>query len=436
SQAFRKAGFAYAELDVAPTVQPRAALAQLQKVIDGYVRSGLPADLVAAAKLRETTSERFSANSISGLASEWSDALANEHRTPDEDLAAIERVTTADVNRVARKYLGITSTRAYAVPKNSGMVGSEQKGQAPENNTIVPNHREPLPVWARSLLTNLRVPDLKTHPTVTVLSNGIRLIVQPEPFTHTIVLRGAIKTAPDMEEKPDKDGVASLTSTLLGYGTTTYDRLAYQRQLDAIAADVSSGSSFSLNVTTEHFSRGVQLLADAQLHPAMRATDFAIVKQQEYEQVAGDEKTPNHLARISLVNALYPENDPSRRNATPASVEHLTLADVREWYRTAYRPDLTSIVIVGDVTPAQARAVVERWFGGWQARGRKPQLYPSPVPNNAPASFSVPATGRVQDLVILAETLRLRRSDKDVPALQVANAALSGGFYASILFQD
>ena len=436
AQAFRKAGIAYAELDVAPTVAPRTALAQLQSVIAGYLVHGLPPDLVAVAKLREITSEQFSANSISSLASEWSDALANEHRTPDEDLAAIERVTTTDVNRVARKYLGVTPTRAYAVPKNSGVVGSEQKGQPPENNSIVPTHREPLPSWAQSLLTNLRVPDLKAHPSVSVLPNGIRLIVQPEPFTHTVVLRGAIKTAPDMQEKPGQEGVASLTSTLLGYGTTTYDRLAYQRQLDAIAADVSPGSSFSLSVTSPHFSRGVQLLADAQLHPAMRASDFAIVRQQEYEQVAGQEKTPNHLARLSLVNALYPEDDPSRRHATPSSVQHLSLAGVREWYRTAYRPDLTSIVVVGDVTPAQARAVVQRWFGGWKARGAKPNLYPSPVPDNSPASFTIPATGRVQDLVILAETLRLQRADRDVPSLQVANAALSGGFYASILFQD
>ncbi|MGH7330469.1 MAG: insulinase family protein, partial [Polyangiaceae bacterium] len=299
-QAYPQTGIAIVELDVAPTNTPQSAAAQLESAIAGYRRNGVPADLVAAAKLREAAQEQFSANSISGLAQEWSQALAVEHRTPDADLAAIERVTPADVNRVLRTYMAASATRGYAVPKNTGAVGSGSSGKAPENNTIVPNHREPLPVWARSLLTNLRVPDLKTHPTVTVLSNGIRLIVQPEPFTHTIVLRGAIKTAPDMEEKPDKDGVASLTSTLLGYGTTTYDRLAYQRQLDAIAADVSSGSSFSLNVTTEHFSRGVQLLADAQLHPAMRATDFAIVKQQEYEQVAGDEKTPNHLARISL----------------------------------------------------------------------------------------------------------------------------------------
>ncbi len=239
-----------------------------------------------------------------------------------------------------------------------------------------------------------------------------------------------------MEEKAGKDGVASLASTLLDYGTTTYDRLAYQRELDKIAADVSTGTGFGVDVTTSGFDRGVQLLADAELHPAMRDADFQIAKQQEYQEVAGEEHSPDHLTRISLINALYPENDPIRRHPTPESVKALTLDDVHDWYDTAYRPDLATIVVIGDVTPAQARAVVEKWFGGWQAHGPMPNLYPSAAPNNAAASFTVPATGRVQDTVILSQTLSLKREDPDVPALRVANAALSGGFYASILFHD
>lgn len=436
SQTFRRAGMALLELDVSPTVTPQDALAQLRGVVSGYLKAGVPADLVSAAKLRESSNEQFSANSISGLAQEWSQALAAEHRTPDEDLAAIERVTTADVNRVARKYLSVTPTSAYAVPKNTGEVGTAHGQLAAENNTIVPTHKEPLPSWAQRKLSQLSVPKLKTNPVVTVLPNGIRLIVQQEPFTHTVVLRGTIKTSPDLEEKPQQEGVASLTSTLLGYGTKTYDRLAYQRQLDAIAADVSTGSNFSLAVTTPNFSRGVQLLADAQLHPSFRPQDFQVVKQQEYEEVASQQQSPDHLARISLINALYPKNDPVRRYPTPDTVKALTLDDVRDWYGTAYRPDLTSIVVVGDVTPARARAVVQRWFGSWRARGAKPPLYPSPAPDNSAASFTVAATGRVQDTVILAQTLRLRRTDADVPALEVGNAALTGGFYASILFRD
>jgi zinc protease len=435
-QTYPKAGIGLVELDVAPTVSPQTALAQIQHVIDDYKKNGVPTDLVEAAKLREIAQEQFSANSISGLTQEWSESLAVEHRSPDVDLAAIEQVTPADVTRVARTYFGVQPTVAYAVPKNNGAVGGGGGGKAPEDNTIVPSHQEPLPSWASQLLGQLQVPAETTNPTVSTLPNGLRLIVQPESLTHTVVVRGVIKNAPSIEEKENKDGIASLTSTLLDYGTTTYDRLAYQRELDKIAADVSTGTSFGVDVATSKFDRGVQLLADAELHPAMRTQDFTIAKQLELQEVAGQEHSPDHLTHLSLVSALYPENDPTRRHATPQSVQGLTLDDVHDWYNIAYRPDLTTIVVIGDVTPDSARQAVERWFGDWKANGPKPELYPSPAPNNAAASFTVPATGRVQDTVILAETLNLKRNDPDVPALRVANAALTGGFYASILFHD
>ncbi|MGH7715957.1 MAG: M16 family metallopeptidase, partial [Vulcanimicrobiaceae bacterium] len=98
-QTYPKAGMALVELDVSPETAPRIALGKLRGVIDGYRKNGFPADLVAAAKLREAAQAQFTADSISGLAQEWSQSLAVEHRSPDVDLAAIERVTPADVNR-------------------------------------------------------------------------------------------------------------------------------------------------------------------------------------------------------------------------------------------------------------------------------------------------------------------------------------------------
>ncbi len=70
------------------------------------MKNGVPADLVEAAKRHELADEEFQKNSISGLAMEWSNALAVEGRqSPEDDIQAIEKVTVDDVNRVARKYL-------------------------------------------------------------------------------------------------------------------------------------------------------------------------------------------------------------------------------------------------------------------------------------------------------------------------------------------
>lgn len=83
-----------------------AVLALLKTVIADYAKNGVPPELVEAAKRHEVASAEFRKNSVSGLASEWSQALAVEGRSsPDDDIEAIGKVTAADVDRVAGEYL-------------------------------------------------------------------------------------------------------------------------------------------------------------------------------------------------------------------------------------------------------------------------------------------------------------------------------------------
>jgi zinc protease len=109
---------------------------------------------------------------------------------------------------------------------------------------------------------------------------------------------------------------------------------------------------------------------------------------------------------------------------------------VRAYYRQTFRPDLTTIVVIGKVTPEAARATVTRSFGGWQAEGPAPLIDLPPVPPNKPGIIAVPDDSRVQDRVLLAQTLALKRADPDYYALQLGNAVLGGSFYATRLSID
>ena len=102
---------------------------------------------------------------------------------------------------------------------------------------------------------------------------------------------------------------------------------------------------------------------------------------------------------------------------------------------STFRPDMTTIVAVGDVTPEHVRSAIETAFGGWTAQGPPPNVYPPAIPRNRASSATIPATGRIQADVTLAQTLPLTYSDADYPVLQLANAALSGGF-GSVLYHD
>ncbi|HEY5339391.1 MAG TPA: insulinase family protein, partial [Candidatus Aquilonibacter sp.] len=436
-QSYPKTSIAIALAAVPVSTKPEDADGWLRAVIDGYKKTGVPADLVAAAKLREISQLEFAGNSIEGLASQWSQAVAVQHlSSPDSMIAAYRKVTVADVNRVLREYLDNSKVvAAYAVPKNVGKA-SAGGGMMKEDNSIPPSKHEALPIWAQSVLKHLQVPAQTLSPVSMKLSNGIRLIVQSEGITHTVVVSGAINSNAQIQQPAGKDGVADIAATLLPYGTTTYDRVGFQAQLDQIAASTTAGTTFSLQVPSGSFVRGVQLLANEELQPAFKADDFSIVQRQETQSLTDAAQSPDHLADVALQNALYPLGDPARRFASPQTAGAVTLGDVKSYYGSVYRPDMTTIVVTGDVTPAAAKAAFERYFGSWKANGPKPNIYPAAVPLNKASSIYVPATGRVQAATQLVELIGVRRTDPSFADMSVANSVLTGGFYSSLLYHD
>ena len=104
----------------------------------------------------------------------------------------------------------------------------------------------------------------------------------------------------------------------------------------------------------------------------------------------------------------------------------LTLDTVRSYYQGVFRPDLTTIVVIGKVTPTQARATIEEYFSGWNVTGPKPEVDLPVAPPNRSGVIAVPDASRVQDVVILAQNLALTRSDPDYYPLQLGNAVLGG----------
>jgi zinc protease len=435
SVTYPKAGMTLVGSVVPVTTTGEAAIADVKAVVENYKKTGLPAELVAVAKQREVSQAEFARNSISGLASAWSQSLSVEHRTPDEDLAGLQAVTVDDVNRVLRTYYDQnTATVAISTPKEAaGSAFGERQG---ENNTFVPTEHTGLPPFAKKVLQQLKVPEQTVHPVAQTLPNGLKLIVVPSKVSHTTVLRGDLLNNPGLQDPPGKDGVESIVDGLFQYGTQTYDRIAFQTELDKIAANVSAGRSFSLDVLSKDFDRGVELLADDQLHPALPQAAFDIVKKQTVGSLTGAVKSPDYKRNRALADALYPSGDPARRSATPETAGSVTLDDAKAYYASVYRPDLATIVVVGDVTPEHARAAIEKVFGAWKAEGPTPNVFSPRVRPNGPARAVIPATGRIQADVTLSETIPLSYTDPDYPILRLANEVLSGGFYASLLFHD
>jgi zinc protease len=438
AEPYEKASVGYAVTALPAAGDAKAALAEMRRILESYAEHGVPADLVTAAKRREVADAEFERNSIPGLANAWSNAIAAEGRaSPDEDVAAIQRVTVEDVNRVARRYLTAAgSITATLKPVPSGQpVASKGFGGA-EQVTAPPTAPVQLPPWAGAELARLEVPSAPLEVSDSTLPNGLRLIVRTDRTSPTISVSGAVKHDFGLQTPPGKEGVSEVLGSMFSYGTQTLDRLAFSKALDDIAANETAGYSFSVTVLKADLSRGVELLADNELRPALPASAFTVVKQQTQEFVAGNLQSPEYRTHRALDVALLPPADPALREATPESITNITLADLKAFHDATIRPDLTTVVVIGDVSADEARAVIGRWFGDWHAAGPKPETTPAPVPPNAPAAVAIADAEAVQDTVYLAEQLQLNRFDPDYYPLELGTHVLGGGFYATRLYHD
>ena len=357
--------------------------------------------------------------------------------SPNDDVAAIRSVKLADVNRLAKKYLqdpnsvvGILKPVPAGGPVSSKGFGGDEKLTSAPTKPVV------LPAWAEGRLSSVKVQDAAPSAADMKLANGLRLIVKTDRTSSTITVLGNVRHEPSLEAPAGKEGASDVLEELFKYGSKSLDRLAFQKALDDIAANETAGFDFSVRILKNDFSRGVGLLADNELNPALPAEAFEIVKQQTADFVKGNLESPGYRAGRAVSVGLLPSGDPALREVTPKTVGALTLDDLKQYHIRTIRPDLTTIVVIGDVAQDEARTVIEKWFGSWKASGPQPDVVLPPVPANKVSSVNVPDPSELQDNVTLAQQLAMNRYDPDYYALQLGNHVLGGGFYATRLYHD
>ena len=161
-----KAGLGYAIAGFPAGGDATNLLGQVRDILAAEVTNGVMADLVEAAKRREIASAELQKNSVSGLASAWSEAVAIEGRqSPDDDIAAIRQVTVADVNRVAQQYLDFDhAITAILTPQPSGKPISSKSFGGKESFAASKATGVKLPVWARKITEQIDIPPSTLNP--------------------------------------------------------------------------------------------------------------------------------------------------------------------------------------------------------------------------------------------------------------------------------
>ncbi|MBX3359348.1 MAG: insulinase family protein [Phycisphaeraceae bacterium] len=206
----------------------------------------------------------------------------------------------------------------------------------------------------------------------------------------------------------DRAGLASLTASMLGEGAGDLDSVAFSKAIQSLGASFASGAdrddaAVSITVLRRNFPQAARLVADAILRPRMNAKDFDRVKGLQLEGLRQEDDEPTVVASRVGLRTLF--GDANRygwsSEGTPASVEPLTLADVKSAYREMYTPDLAAILIAGNISESDVRATLGPLFESFRPTGTPPSRpATSPIPMaDAPRVVLVDRPGAVQTVI-------------------------------------
>ena len=287
----------------------------------------------------------------------------------------------------------------------------------------------------RSKPPELGPPPKVSLPPITTrqLPNGLKLMIVEQhelPLADFVLLVGSGSTA-DPASKP---GIANLLSAMLREGTTTRKSLEIADQIAFLGIRLSPTSSWesstlSLHTPTAQLDSALALFADVALHPSFPANEFERVRKTQLTELLQLRDQGAAIASIAFPAIIYGSAHPygAPAQGTEASVKALTTGDLQSYYQANFRPNNATLIVVGDVTPAQVEQKINTLFGGWQ-RADIPQInYSEPPKSGMTTIYLIDKPGAAQSSFRIG-AVGVPRSTQDYFALTVMNTILGGSF--------
>ena len=277
-------------------------------------------------------------------------------------------------------------------------------------------------------------PALQPPPVQTArLPNGLEIAVV-EMHKVPVVDISLLIDAGSVRDPSDLPGLATFTAQALQEGAGQRNSLDLAEEIGYLGARLFTSASYdaatiSLHVPKRQIGPALDLLADVVLRPTFPDSEVARERDLRRTQILQQQDQPVAMANIAFSAILYGQTHPYGRPlaGTEASTAALNRDRVAQFYQAYYRPNNASVLVVGDVTLAEARALVGARFGDWNP-GDVTAVADVPAP--APAArniYLVDKPGAAQSVFRIGE-VAAGRATPDYFALTVLNTILGGSF--------
>jgi zinc protease len=474
---------------VAPQQVEDVILSELQRVAE----EGLPSAEVEKAKRQILAAEAFGRDGTYNIAVQMSEAEAiADWRFYKDYSSNIEKVTDADVQRVARLYFNEDNrTVGHFIPKRAGGSNGNGAGSSSlhknlkEARALFPRgvkfYDEPEAENGRSLAeapdasllseaggsttpqeseqgglpqrgskssdaAEANTPQSVGHSDFAArvirhqLENGATLLMLENRATPTISVRGSLR-AGSYFEPHDKPGLAQITAEMLSRGTKRRSKLEIAGDLESVGADIDfSTDPFAVNIAARSLSQDLPLvlstLAEELREPAFPADELEKLKQQIIAAIQEQQSNTRYRGYERFSSLIFDETNPyfvPSGDRLVESINSITVADVQNFYAERYGGRSLILSIVGDLKASEVRAQFAEVFGAFTGPESIDINVSDPSPQTAARREVVLLKDKANVDILLGSAAPLRRSSGDYYAATLANSALGQSTLSSRL---
>jgi zinc protease len=375
---------------------------------------------------------------------------------------AIKKVTAADIQRVAQKYLiEDSSTTGWFVPvtaapaaaataapaAGTGAAGAKagfkdtlSDGPYYYRDPRLNAASQPVMAAAKDNGAAAAAPSAKIAPNVKRSKTaGVDVIAYPTGVKDVVTLRASLPAGRSQGTKGNP-AVPTLTGMLLDQGTKTQDKFAIAEKLEAVGAAINFRVGTDLlDISARSLKKDAPLvlglIAEQLRTPAFSAEEFAKVKKQMAGGIKRGLESTDYRASDAFNRATYPVGHPNR-NVAPddmlVAIESATLDEVLAFHKANYGPAAMTLVLVGDLDLPALQAEIGKAFAGWTG-GQAVVRADKPAPMGTAAKQDVVMDGKTSVSVVMGQASGLRYSDPDYQALRLATAILGSGFTGRLM---
>ena len=283
-----------------------------------------------------------------------------------------------------------------------------------------------------------KTPDLRVPAwTKTALANGADLIVSEKHDLPLVSFSITFLGGANQFEAAERTGLASITASMMSEGTKTKDGEALSNALQRLGTSVSTsigGESGSMTFvsTTGKFEQTMDILADMLLNSTFPADALERLRAQRLVALTQARAQAGAIAGRVFPKVLYGPSHPYGRVTTEDSIKAVTRDDIVAFHSQYFQPGRALVTVVGDVTAAGVKPVVEKALAAWPKAGTRPTFsYPAVPERPKTTIFLVDRPGAPQSTVAIGHP-GPPRSTPDYYAMQVMNTMLGGMFQSRL----